>query len=62
MTPLLLAELGRDMARVVSFLGRLSKGQYFGEVRLKFEGGRITLIRTEQAIKPDELDGVRLIR
>lgn len=53
----LIAELGKDLARWVLWLSRLQKTEYWGSVTFKFEKGRIVSGRTEQTIRPEELDG-----
>lgn len=38
----------QSFARVVQYLTELSAGGFFGEVRIKFRGGRIGIVTQEQ--------------
>jgi hypothetical protein len=55
----LAAEIGKDLARWVAFLYKLSTGNFYGTVTLKFEDGRVVWAKTEQTFKVEELDDFR---
>jgi hypothetical protein len=42
---------------VLAWLHNLAEGGFWGSLTLKFEAGRVTHIRKEENIKPEELSG-----
>lgn len=58
----LLSDLGHGLFKLSCFLHRLQCGNYYGSVTLKMEAGRVVSIQTQQTIKPEELEDVRLVK
>lgn len=50
------APIASDIDKLVRKLLRLSRGRFFGDVTLKFAGGRLTEVNQREVIKPAELD------
>ena len=50
------------MTALLAFLNRLAAGHFFGTITLKFERGVVVSVRTEQVIKPEELEQVRVVK
>jgi len=46
---------GEATTRVEAFIRELATQRFFGAVTVKFEAGRITIVKTERNYKPDEL-------
>lgn len=44
------------MEELIRFLVKLARDKFYGSVELKFESGRIVLLRVNRTIKPEELD------
>lgn len=43
------------MEELIRFFTRLIRERFYGSVEVKFEAGRIVLIRLNRTIKPEEL-------
>ena len=41
------------MHAVAEVLRELERGRFYGSVEIKFEGGRVVLLRKTETIKPD---------
>jgi len=44
-----------DLARVGRFIGRLQGSGFFGKITISLQNGKLVELRTEQALKIDEL-------
>jgi hypothetical protein len=44
-----------EVARVERFLRRLARERFYGSIVVSMQGGRVTVVKTEQAMKIDEL-------
>lgn len=43
------------MIEVIELIHQLSRERFYGALTLKFEAGRVTTIKKEQTIKPNDL-------
>ena len=45
------------LKELVVYLSRLARDQFFGTVELKFEAGRVVLVRVNRTLKWEDLAG-----
>ena len=45
------------MNETIELIRQLVRDRFYGAITLKFEAGRITIIKKEQTLKPSELPG-----
>ena len=50
-------DLGAEMEDALALLKQLASERFYGSVTLKFEGGRVVLLKKEQTLKPTDLSG-----
>ncbi len=43
------------LKEVVLYLSRLARERFYGSVELKFEAGRVVVIRVNRTLKPEDL-------
>ncbi len=43
------------LPKLVLYLGRLAREQFYGTVELKFEGGRVVLVKVNRTLKAEDL-------
>ena len=45
------------MNEAIGLIRQLARERFYGALTLKFEGGRIVIIKKEETLKPSELPG-----
>jgi len=46
---------GAAMEELIKYFAKLMKEKFYGSVEVKFEAGRITIIRVNRTMKPEDL-------
>lgn len=45
------------LKELIGYLGRLSQERFYGTVELKFEGGRLVILKVNRTLKVEDLYG-----